>query len=190
LDLHGCEKPPDSLPDPCIHGRPHLPESPKYPLRLFPRENKMSLKALSFHIILLLLFQSPFNDGKDSVDLHLLNHKFNDSPEEYIEVSRPINYPANNSFSIIVLKHDFGNTYGKPPVEVSYSPPAECSSNWDKVVLQWRVTCKGEQYDRIAGVWLSGVEILRTSTAEPTEAGISWEVNKDITRYHHQFPFF
>lgn len=144
----------------------------------------MSLKALSFHIILLLLlFQSPFSDGKDSVDLHLLNHKFNASPEEYIEVSRPINHPANKTCSILVLEHDFGNTYGKPPVEVSYSPPAKCSSNWDKVVLQWRVTCKGEQYDRIAGVWLSGVEILRTSTAEPTEAGISWEVNKDITRY-------
>lgn len=54
--------------------------------------------GISFSMIH-LLFQSPFNDRKDSVDLHLLNHKFNDSPEEYIEVSRPINYPANNSFS-------------------------------------------------------------------------------------------
>ena len=79
--------------------------------------------------------------------------------------------------------HDFSNTYGKPPVKVSYNPPAKCSNNWEKAVLPWRAAYKGEQYERIAGVWLSGVEILSTSTAELTKAGISWEVNKDITRY-------
>lgn len=41
----------------------------------------------------------------------------------------------------------------------------------------------GNQYDRIAGVWLSGVEILRTSTPEPSENGTFWNVKKDITRY-------
>ena len=66
---------------------------------------------------------------------------------------------------------------------MSYNPPAKCSNNWYKVVLQWRAACKGEQYEKIVGVWLSGVEILRTSTTEPIEAIISWEVNKDITRY-------
>ena len=30
---------------------------------------------------------------------------------------------------------------------------------------------------------MSGIEILRTSTTEPIETSISWEVNKDITRY-------
>jgi hypothetical protein len=51
------------------------------------------------------------------------------------------------------------------------------------VVLDLRAECRGEQYDRIAGVWLGGAEILRTSTAEPTKCGIFWKVRKDITRY-------
>ncbi|KAJ1426335.1 Peptide-N4 [Sesbania bispinosa] len=42
---------------------------------------------------------------------------------------------------------------------------------------------KGEQYDRIAALWLGGVELFRTSTAEPTTSGIFWNVRKDITRY-------
>lgn len=39
------------------------------------------------------------------------------------------------------------------------------------------------QLGRIAALWLSQVEILRTSTAEPTPQGIQWGVHKDITRY-------
>ncbi|GLJ40858.1 hypothetical protein SUGI_0845180 [Cryptomeria japonica] len=130
-------------------------------------------------LLIIILFQPAF-----SIE-HLLAHKFNGSPKEYIEVSKPLfqHPPRKKPCSVQVLKHDFGNTYGQPPVKVPYNPPTKCPHNWDKVVLQWRATCKGEQYDRIAGVWLSGAEILRTSTAEPTESGIVWEVNKDITRY-------
>jgi hypothetical protein len=51
------------------------------------------------------------------------------------------------------------------------------------VVMEWKATCKGRQFDRIAGVWLSGVEILRTCTAEPTARGIEWIILKDITKY-------
>ena len=49
--------------------------------------------------------------------------------------------------------------------------------------MEWKATCKGRQFDRIAGVWLSGVEILRTCTAEPTVKGIEWIILKDITKY-------
>ncbi|KAA8534033.1 hypothetical protein F0562_031550 [Nyssa sinensis] len=72
---------------------------------------------------------------------------------------------------------------GLPPVSVSYSPPSGCPAPWSHVVLELRVSCKGDQYDRIVGVWLDGAEILRTSTAEPTEDGIFWKVRKDVTRY-------
>lgn len=50
-------------------------------------------------------------------------------------------------------------------------------------MLDLSVACAGEQYDRIAAVWLDGAEILRTSTAEPSEAGVFWRVRKDVTRY-------
>lgn len=51
-------------------------------------------------------------------------------------------------------------------------------------MLEWKATCKGRQFDRIFGVWLSGVEIFRSCTAEPRANGIFWTVKKDITRYY------
>ena len=51
------------------------------------------------------------------------------------------------------------------------------------MALEFRAESRGEQYDRIAGMWLGGAELLRTSTAEPTRCGIFWKVRKDITRY-------
>ena len=67
---------------------------------------------------------------------------------------------------------------------VPYSPPSHCKSqNFSKIVLEWTATCKGRQFDRIFGVWLDGVELLRSCTAEPRKSGIVWTVEKDITRY-------
>lgn len=101
----------------------------------------------------------------------------------YLEVTKPIELPKEEPCSVQLLHHDFGYTYGGPPVLVEYSPPPKCKKNWRKAVMEWKATCKGRQYDRIAGVWLSGVEILRTCTAEPTVKGIEWIVLKDITKY-------
>ncbi|MBA0839747.1 hypothetical protein Goarm_005450 [Gossypium armourianum] len=49
--------------------------------------------------------------------------------------------------------------------------------------MDFRADSSGDQYDRIAAIWLDGAEIFRTSTAEPTDTGIFWRVRKDITRY-------
>lgn len=70
----------------------------------------------------------------------------------------------------------------KPPISVPYSPPTNCT-NWSHVVLEFNVTSKGDQYDRIAAVWINGIELLRTSTAEPNEHGIFWNVRKDVSKY-------
>lgn len=51
-------------------------------------------------------------------------------------------------------------------------------------MLEWTATCKGLQFDRIFGVWIGGVELLRSCTAEPRATGIVWTVKKDITRYY------
>eukprot|EP01018_Ginkgo_biloba_P001122 Gb_22822 [translate_table: standard] len=105
-------------------------------------------------------------------------------PQVFLEVTRPIDVPPEqNPCSVLILHHDFGYTINKPPVEVPYNPPTECLKKWSKVVLEWKATCKGKQFDRIAAVWLSGVEIFRTCTAEPTPTGIEWTVEKDITKY-------
>ncbi|KAJ4970859.1 hypothetical protein NE237_003958 [Protea cynaroides] len=107
---------------------------------------------------------------------------------EYTEITRPL--PSDEfspSCSLLILQHDFGNTFGSPPVTTNYSAPPDCPGPWSHVVLELRASCHGEQYDRIAGVWLDGIEILRTSTAEPTDSGIFWKVRKDVTRYSSLF---
>ncbi|KAI3817831.1 hypothetical protein L1987_11629 [Smallanthus sonchifolius] len=104
------------------------------------------------------------------------------TPHQYFEVTHPL--PIDDitpACSVSLLNHSFGNTYGSPPVSVNYTPAAACE--WSVAFLEFRAECKGEQYDRIAGVWIDGVELLRTSTAQPTEDGIFWKVRKDVTRY-------
>ncbi|KAI3986845.1 hypothetical protein MKX01_014546 [Papaver californicum] len=107
---------------------------------------------------------------------------------EYIEITKPPPpNPINPNCSILVLQNDFGYTYGLPPVSTIYSPPSNCTGPWNQIFLEYSVSCDGEQYDRISGVWLDGVEILRTSTAEPNPSGIYWKVRKDVTRYSSLF---
>ncbi|XP_076960110.1 peptide-N4-(N-acetyl-beta-glucosaminyl)asparagine amidase A-like [Bidens hawaiensis] len=104
----------------------------------------------------------------------------------YFEVTKPINLPKTKPCSTRILTHDFGFTYGKPPVSANYTPPSNCPplNNIEKIVLEWTATSKGRQFDRIFGVWLGGVELLRSCTAEPRPTGIQWTVKKDVTRYH------
>ncbi|KAL5564534.1 hypothetical protein UlMin_027698 [Ulmus minor] len=146
-----------------------------------------------FFLLLSLLFQqAPFC----SANVHKLNllrphpisqsNSFQDNPPtQFFEVTKPIQLPRTKPCSHLILQHDFGYTYGSPPVFASYNPPSNCPShNFAKIVLEWKATCKGRQFDRIFGVWLGGVELLRSCTAEPTASGIVWSVQKDITRYY------
>ncbi|XP_065861961.1 peptide-N4-(N-acetyl-beta-glucosaminyl)asparagine amidase A-like [Euphorbia lathyris] len=107
------------------------------------------------------------------------------SPTVYFEVTKPINVPKSDHCIHTVLQHDFGYTYGKPPVLANYTPPSHCPfQHFSKIVFEWNATSKGRQFDRIFGVWLGGVELLRSCTAEPRATGIFWSVQKDITRYY------
>ncbi|KAG5546112.1 hypothetical protein RHGRI_018328 [Rhododendron griersonianum] len=103
----------------------------------------------------------------------------------YFEVTKPIKLPHTKSCSYLLLRHDFAYTYSKPPVLANYTPPSDCpSQDFAKIVLEWTATSKGRQFDRIFGVWLGGVELLRSCTAEPRSTGTIWTVQKDITRYY------
>ncbi|KAJ0249288.1 Peptide-N4-(N-acetyl-beta-glucosaminyl)asparagine amidase A protein [Hirschfeldia incana] len=116
------------------------------------------------------------------------------SPTRYFEVKKP---PVPSSpqtqpppCSHQFLHHDFAYTYTKPPVLANYTLPSHCSPSssssphFSKIILEFRSTCKGRQFDRIFGVWLDGVELLRSCTAEPTRNGIVWSVEKDVSKYH------
>ncbi|KAL5223357.1 hypothetical protein ABZP36_028070 [Zizania latifolia] len=115
-----------------------------------------------------------------------------ETPSTYFEVDRPHRPPPGSygPCSTLLLSYSFGSTYKKPPVTAPYSPSpclvagGGCASVISLAVLEWRATCRGVQFDRIFGVWLGGVELLRGSTAEPRgRSGIVWSVSKDVTKY-------
>ncbi|MBY8885877.1 hypothetical protein K7472_13575 [Streptomyces sp. PTM05] len=103
--------------------------------------------------------------------------------QDPVSAAPPVSRPATRHCTVTVLRHDFGNTISDPPYATTVTPPAACAGPWTKVVMNWSGSIKGRQYDRLAGVWLGGAEIFRTSTPEPDDKGISWNVDKDITEF-------
>lgn len=141
--------------------------------------------ALIFHLI--ILFTNPISPTSipdrytKSLSPSFLQHK----SREYFELSLLLPFDhLTPSCTLQILRHSFANTINSPPLSTPYSPPSDCKLPWSHIVLEFRAKCKGEQYDRISGLWLGGVELLRTSTAEPTQCGIFWKVRKDVTRYY------
>ncbi|KAL8161049.1 hypothetical protein V2J09_012538 [Rumex salicifolius] len=153
------------------------------------------MKIFLFTLFLLRLFLLPPIDSADHDDgfLHLRSlspHRSNLSAQQQLQISQPLPFDhLTPSCSVLLLSHSFANTVAQPPHSVDYSSPEDCStpSSWSHLVLQLNATCQGEQYDRIAAVWLDGAEILRTSTPEPVPGGIFWNVRKDVTRYSSLF---
>lgn len=56
--------------------------------------------------------------------------------------------------------------------------------------MNFTVTSKGRQFDRLAIMYFNNTEVWRTSTAEPTFNGIRWEYVKDLSAYmgYWEFP--
>ncbi|MEU3725591.1 peptide-N4-asparagine amidase [Streptomyces sp. NPDC031705] len=93
----------------------------------------------------------------------------------------PVERPATRSCRVTLAEARFSDF---TPYRGSYTPPTGCGrSDWAKAVLRLDGKVKGRQYDRLGNLTLGGVEILRTSTPEPSPDGIAWSVEKDVTRY-------
>ncbi|MCX5192766.1 peptide-N4-asparagine amidase A [Streptomyces sp. NBC_00249] len=98
-----------------------------------------------------------------------------------LTVAPPVTRPATRSCQVTLAEARFRDF---TPYRGTYAPPAGCGrSAWAKVVLRLDGTVKGRQYDRLGNLTLGGVEILRTSTPQPSPDGIAWSVEKDVTRY-------
>lgn len=136
---------------------------------------------LYFLLLPLLFFFIPLSHSQPD---HFIN-SFNAGRrhQEYVEVSYPPpSLEPTPSCTHQILHHSFANTIDSPPYSTPYSPPTHCPPPWSRLVLHFHAKSKGDQYDRIAALWLGGAELLRTSTAEPTTSGIFWNVRKDVTR--------
>ncbi|MEU6224587.1 peptide-N4-asparagine amidase [Streptomyces sp. NPDC047042] len=92
-------------------------------------------------------------------------------------VTRPVGTP---SCEVTVAEAQFKDF---TPYEGTYTPPGGCGASWSKVVLRMDGKVKGRQYDRLGYLHIGGVEVLRTSTPQPSPDGIAWSVEKDVTRY-------
>lgn len=50
--------------------------------------------------------------------------------------------------------------------------------------MNFTVTSKGRQFDRLGLMYLGDIEVFRTSTAEPTKDGIVWTYTKEMDQYN------
>ncbi|MFD4631090.1 peptide-N4-asparagine amidase [Streptomyces sp. NPDC058284] len=101
-----------------------------------------------------------------------------------VTAAPPVPKPHTRSCEVAVAEAQFKDF---TPYVGTYDPPKQCGEGrpgkWGKVVLRLDGKVKGRQYDRLGYLRIGGVEILRTSTPEPSADGITWSVEKDVTRY-------
>ncbi|CAK8538344.1 unnamed protein product [Lathyrus sativus] len=144
----------------------------------------MDLHKFLSSLILLSTFSLPSHSQPHHLTLSQHPPLPNVPHQESIEVTTPpFTHQPTPSCSQQILHHSFANTINTPPYSTPYLPPFDCPPPWTRVLLHFHAKTKGEQYDRIAAIWLDGVELLRTSTAEPSDSRIFWNIYKDITKY-------
>ncbi|MDJ0342978.1 peptide-N4-asparagine amidase A [Streptomyces sp. H10-C2] len=88
----------------------------------------------------------------------------------------PVATPGGRSCTTQIVAAQFKDF---TPYTSTYTPPRGCGDHWSKVVRK----VAGRQYDRLGYLRIGGVEVLDTSTPEPSPDGIAWQVEKDVTRY-------
>ncbi|KAF1946168.1 hypothetical protein EJ02DRAFT_441390 [Clathrospora elynae] len=100
------------------------------------------------------------------------------SPLQCLQVAPPIRSPSGGCQQMLMV-HTFAYSYGQPFVG-DYIPP---NCDFNRVSFNFTVSSAGRQFDRLALMFFDDTEIFRTSTAEPTETGIVWTYEKDMSNY-------
>ncbi|MGV9263766.1 peptide-N4-asparagine amidase [Kitasatospora sp. NPDC003701] len=104
-----------------------------------------------------------------------------------LTAAKPLTRPDTRSCTVEAM-HDrpFRDGYGNPPdtpYTATVTPPAACAGPWSAVVLTLHGQVAGRQFDRLFTVRIGGVQVLLSSTPEPSADGIEWTVERDVTRY-------
>jgi hypothetical protein len=99
-----------------------------------------------------------------------------------VTAAPPLTTPHTRSCEVTVAQAKFKDF---TPYTGTYTPPTACGTpgRWSKVVLRLDGSVAGRQFDRLGYLDIGGVQMLRTSTPEPSQDGIDWSVKKDVTRY-------
>ena len=107
----------------------------------------------------------------------------------------PVPHPPGHACVVTLYKHMAFGAHGSSaaqkahPHQWSFSPSAQCSGPWSKIVLEANFSVTpGRQYDRTASIWLDGVNIFYGTTQEPS-AHVSphWRVERNLTDYASLF---
>ncbi|MGC1547771.1 MAG: peptide-N4-asparagine amidase [Rhodanobacter sp.] len=106
-------------------------------------------------------------------------------------VPHPVGTPCVANLYTDVAFDDHGEATSRTakPREWAYTPPAQCTGPWSKVVLEadFSVTA-GRQYDRTVSLWLKGVNLFYGTTQEPSaKVSPHWYVERDVTDYASLF---
>lgn len=102
------------------------------------------------------------------------------APLEVIQAAAPPRTSYDGySCKQTLVDYEFANSYGEPFVGFYSPPPANCS--FTTTIFNLSVKSQGQQYDRLATLFLGDVEIWRTSTAMPIAEGIYWNFQKDMS---------
>ncbi|KIL60081.1 hypothetical protein M378DRAFT_26660 [Amanita muscaria Koide BX008] len=104
---------------------------------------------------------------------------------DIFEVYKPVNFAPQGSGcdqQILLMEHQLHSAMDIRLLLLSgdYQPP---TCDFDTVKINFTVTSKGHQFDRLALMYLGDMEVFRTSTAEPTQNGIIWTYIKDMSQY-------
>jgi peptide N-acetyl-beta-D-glucosaminyl asparaginase amidase A len=91
----------------------------------------------------------------------------------------PVVIPASHPTTITILqKQAFGND--PPPAQSTVTLP---TGQWKSVILTISGTQQGRQFDRLMLMWAANTQIFAGVTPEPTQDGIAWKLQKDVTAY-------
>ncbi|MGW2420949.1 peptide-N4-asparagine amidase [Streptomyces sp. NPDC001709] len=131
-----------------------------------------------------LLVSALFGTGAAAAQAADVPAEFGTDWHDPVTAAPPVDRPDTKSCQVTLADAQFRDF---TPYRGAYAPPQGCGDHWGKVVLRLDGKVKGRQYDRLGYLHVGGVEILRTSTPEPSPDGIEWHVQKDVTRYSDTF---
>ncbi|MFJ4324187.1 peptide-N4-asparagine amidase [Streptomyces tricolor] len=131
-----------------------------------------------------LLVSALFGTGAPTAQAAEVPAEFGTDWHDPMTAAPPVGRPHTTSCRVTLADAQFRDF---TPYRGTYTPPEGCGDRWSKVVLRLDGKVKGRQYDRLGHLHVGGVEILRTSTPEPSPDGIAWHVEKDVTRYSDTF---
>ncbi len=96
-----------------------------------------------------------------------------------LTLDQPVQVPPTKPVVVTIANHAaFGNA--PPPATTTATLPR---GRWAQVVLDVTGTESGVQYDRLCEIFDGTSQIFLGVTPEPTPAGITWHLQKDITGY-------